>query len=224
MHRYCAVGGVDMLLDFREFLGSDERKLVRELRAAEADLKSDREALHQLKESLETRRGELHECEASHRFTQQELHDLEREETEECMKLRAEEASLAAEVRLQDREARREVAEAECTAYNAGLRRGEEMMLVQFQAALARAVQCGREEGSAEIRAEFTETAQSLRDQLATAIAAQLRSTHEFAVEAYELSQLRAESAHEIAELRKDLSCARQESSSAMFLSPLEFQ
>eukprot|EP00928_Gymnodinium_smaydae_P096231 TRINITY_DN8452_c0_g1_i1.p1 TRINITY_DN8452_c0_g1~~TRINITY_DN8452_c0_g1_i1.p1 ORF type:complete len:220 (+),score=49.02 TRINITY_DN8452_c0_g1_i1:138-797(+) len=204
MYRRCAIGGFDMLMDFRELLGSDERKLVSELRAAGTELQGEREALHQLKESLETCRGELHEREASHRFAQQELHDLARLETEECMKLRAEEASLAEELRLQDQEARREIAEAEHTAYNAGVRAGEAMMLVQFQDALARAVQCGREEGSAEIRAEL-ETVQSLRDQLATAEAKQLRAAQEFAVEAYELSRHREESAHEIAALRKEV-------------------
>eukprot|EP00928_Gymnodinium_smaydae_P069852 TRINITY_DN5362_c1_g3_i1.p1 TRINITY_DN5362_c1_g3~~TRINITY_DN5362_c1_g3_i1.p1 ORF type:complete len:322 (-),score=48.44 TRINITY_DN5362_c1_g3_i1:468-1433(-) len=236
MYRSCVSKSV--LGDLREFLGSDERKLLHELRAVEQELKSEREASHRAADDLNFCRGEFLECEAARRRAHQELQDMEHEKLQERMEvcaLRLKEKNMrlgapheAAKVRCEAfREGARKGEEIMLAQYEDslaravqrgreegfadGARKGEEMMLLQFQDALARAVQCGREEGSAEIRAELTETSQSLRDKLDIAEAWQRRTIQKLAKEECESSRYREATAHEIAELRKELACARHE-------------
>eukprot|EP00928_Gymnodinium_smaydae_P006914 TRINITY_DN12471_c0_g3_i1.p1 TRINITY_DN12471_c0_g3~~TRINITY_DN12471_c0_g3_i1.p1 ORF type:complete len:111 (-),score=24.44 TRINITY_DN12471_c0_g3_i1:9-341(-) len=98
MHRCCSSRSDDlgMLGDFREFFGSDERRLIRKLQAAEQELRSEREAAQLAVENSELYRDEVRDYEASYRNAQQKLYDAERMDQHERWEFCEEVASQAA--------------------------------------------------------------------------------------------------------------------------------
>eukprot|EP00928_Gymnodinium_smaydae_P001623 TRINITY_DN10588_c1_g1_i1.p1 TRINITY_DN10588_c1_g1~~TRINITY_DN10588_c1_g1_i1.p1 ORF type:complete len:438 (+),score=62.03 TRINITY_DN10588_c1_g1_i1:3-1316(+) len=198
MYRSCTSGFVDIVTGFRELLGSDERELSRDLQACADELRGERECLRQAAVNLQIFRGELHECETLHRDAEQAMQDIKRSESQAHIELRAEGAARTAEMQVCKNAclaARREIAEAES----------------QFMDTFARAMQCGREEGAAAMRAELAESSHSLRYQLYVAESLQERTAHEFAVEECKWSRHREEQAQEIAQLRNELACVRRQ-------------
>eukprot|EP00928_Gymnodinium_smaydae_P001620 TRINITY_DN10588_c0_g1_i1.p1 TRINITY_DN10588_c0_g1~~TRINITY_DN10588_c0_g1_i1.p1 ORF type:complete len:403 (-),score=55.91 TRINITY_DN10588_c0_g1_i1:406-1614(-) len=215
MYRSCTSEFADVRAGFLRSLGNDEHELSLDLRTCNDEVMSERECEQQAAESLEICRSELHECEALHRDAQTKLHETRRSESEECSALRAEMRAHAAEMQLRQQNmieaAQHEVAEAKRESLAEGARKGEEFMMSQYEEALARAVQWGREEGSARIRAELAEASQSLRDQLHVAEQAQHWTALDLAAEKCKSSRHKEETAQEVAELRNELSCARME-------------
>eukprot|EP00928_Gymnodinium_smaydae_P006913 TRINITY_DN12471_c0_g2_i3.p1 TRINITY_DN12471_c0_g2~~TRINITY_DN12471_c0_g2_i3.p1 ORF type:complete len:225 (-),score=46.08 TRINITY_DN12471_c0_g2_i3:163-810(-) len=214
-----------MLGNFREMFGSDERRLMRKLQAAEQELKSEREAAQQAAENAELCRDEVRAYGVAYRNVQQKLHDADRMESIERRNFRAELASQAAVFWTVEQnsnlEARRELAEVRCKAFAEGVRKGEEMMLDQLQSereegiaagvrkseevmlerhedALVLAVQRGRQEVSEEVYA-LSEISQTLQDQLHISEATQRKTAQEVAMEERMSTLHRCETAHEIA-------------------------
>eukprot|EP00928_Gymnodinium_smaydae_P069846 TRINITY_DN5362_c0_g1_i6.p1 TRINITY_DN5362_c0_g1~~TRINITY_DN5362_c0_g1_i6.p1 ORF type:complete len:324 (-),score=45.29 TRINITY_DN5362_c0_g1_i6:545-1516(-) len=211
MYRYCASGGVDRFADVRELLGSEERKLIRQLQAAEAQVRSENEAGHRAFENLEVCRGEFQESESERR---QERDTWRAELASRTMEVVRREQSIQSRARREIAEARSKCESERTQAFYAGAQQGEEVMLSQLKDALARAVQCGREEGSAEIRAKLKETSESLRVELDSAEEVRTRAASELTAEGREFSRYKEDTAQEIEELRTELTFARAQKDS----------
>eukprot|EP00928_Gymnodinium_smaydae_P069843 TRINITY_DN5362_c0_g1_i3.p1 TRINITY_DN5362_c0_g1~~TRINITY_DN5362_c0_g1_i3.p1 ORF type:complete len:324 (-),score=49.75 TRINITY_DN5362_c0_g1_i3:545-1516(-) len=211
MQSCCASRSVDVFAEVRELLGSEERKLIRQLQAAEAQLRSEREAVHRNSEDIDICRAELQESESER---QQERITWRAELASRTMEVVRREQSIHLEARREIAEARSKCESERSQAFYAGARKGEEVMLAQLKDTIARAVQCGREEGSAEIRAELKETSQSLRDELDSAEEVRNRTALELTAEAHEFSRYKEDTAQEIEELRTELTFARAQKDS----------